>query len=144
MLQRLWLPGPMPGFNELIAAAKQHGTKTSKWNGYAAMKRAAEQIVVLRARTDKFQGFGAAHFTYLFHEPHRRRDPSNVMAAGIKIVEDALRHGGFMANDGWRQVLGIRAHWVVSPKRPGVTVFVSDEETLGLSRAMELDLEMRK
>jgi hypothetical protein len=73
--------------------------------------------------------FGA--FSYLCVERDRKRDPSNVVAGAIKLIEDALQAAELLPNDGWAQVTAIAPFWDVGDP-PGVLVAVGE---VALSKA---------
>lgn len=110
----LWIPGVMPGMNEIIAACER-----SPYT-YAKMKKKYGQDVALRALSQQFKIPGPAHFTIECVEPDRRRDKDNVLAGALKITFDALRHAGLLENDGWAHVLSIIPHFSVDRDKPGV------------------------
>lgn len=146
-VQRLWVPGCVPSLNELFAARGQIrrvAGKTTRVDGYNELKRMWEQRVVLCARTQRLQPIGSAFFTYLFREPDERRDPSNFMASGIKIVEDGLRKSKLLTNDGWKHVLGIAPYWVTDRRMPGVTVLFSQYPVRDKMHAVQLDTEQNE
>lgn len=122
-MQRLWIPGPLPGLNDIIDA--KGNRFRSGYDAYSSLKRKWGQTVALLARAQRFRRLEEGHFVYLFREPNRRRDPSNFVAGGVKIVEDALQEAELLPNDGWKQVLSIDPHWVPDPIRPGVSLFVT-------------------
>lgn len=121
MLQTLWVPGPLPGLNEIINAKGNRLGRggLSEWN---KMKKLWHGRVASMAIQQKIQRIESAHFYYTFVEPNRRRDPSNVMAGAIKIIEDGLQHAGLLAGDGWKNVLSIGALWECDDRAPGVRV----------------------
>jgi hypothetical protein len=114
----LTIPARMPGLNELIESAAIHRLR------YRSMKQKWGRTVSLLARAQGFSPITEpSHFEYEFGEPTRRRDPSNVAAGGIKILEDALQEAGLLPNDNWEWVLSFVATWKVS-KDPYVKVTV--------------------
>jgi Holliday junction resolvase RusA-like endonuclease len=125
MKQTLWIPGPLPGLNDVINA------KRSRWggqaDGYSAMKKKWNQKIALAARAAGLRPVEAAHFTYEIREVNKRRDPSNLVSAVLKLCEDGLQAAGVLTNDGWKQVLGYTVRWCVSPN-PGVMVVIEDVE----------------
>lgn len=123
-MHRLWIPGPLPGLNEIINArgVRYRGGA----NGYSSLKKRWSETVSLLAASQKFPKLEKGHFVYLWREPTKRRDPSNFTAGGRKIIEDALQQSGFLAGDGWKNVFSFQDEWLVDAKRPGVTVFVTD------------------
>ncbi|HJY84455.1 MAG TPA: hypothetical protein VKK81_25665 [Candidatus Binatia bacterium] len=133
MTQRVFIPGPLPGLNELIAAAKHRastvGRKGRRWNAYAALKvqwgetvvTAIRQAHIAPARTPVFLSF-------TWREATRRRDLDNVAAGGRKIINDSLVTAGVLGNDSWAHVVGWTDHFVVDRRRPGVEVEIQEQE----------------
>lgn len=117
MTQELWVPGPLPGLNEIVAAAKGFG---GRGYGYAKLKREWTDVVALLAR--RLQPMTAAHLRFTWVEPRRQRNPDNI-AAGKKFVIDGLVKAGVLPEDGWRQVLSFSDSWEVGS--PGVRVILS-------------------
>jgi hypothetical protein len=115
-----FVPGPLPGLNQLVAAAKRRAG--NGWNGYATAKRrwtAHAAAVVRQARPPRFL---RAVLEFLWVEASRRRDPDNVAAGGRKIVLDVLVAEGVLRDDGWRAVAGWTDRFMVDPRRPGVVL----------------------
>ena len=145
--QFIWLPGRLPGFNELAGAAllPRNGGRA-----YAGLKRDVEQRIGVLLKSERVKPvMKPSYFTYLFVEGDRRRDPSNVSAGGIKVIEDALQacgrvHGpkrkvlkrGLLAGDGWAHVLGI-ASYVVTGEEPGCFVAICPDTTLTKTEMVE-------
>lgn len=133
---RLWIPGPMPGLNELIDARM---LRKGKWNGYSSLKKKWGQTIGLMARTQGFTRVESGLFTYLIDEPNQRRDPLNIVAGAVKLIEDGLQEAGLLGNDGWSQVLEIRPYWRLDKQKPGVSLFVTQDETLTFAEACYLE-----
>lgn len=136
-MQKLRVPGRLPGLNEVIAAKgnSRVGKRGGRWDAYQGLKRETGQTIALLAIAQRFRVEGKA-FTYVFAEPDRRRDPSNFIAGGVKLIEDALQGAGLLENDGWDQVGEIRAHWCVNKAHPAVFL-ISGAETLDRQAAIE-------
>jgi Holliday junction resolvase RusA-like endonuclease len=121
--QTLWIPGPLPGLNEII------NSKRARWggnaDGYSALKKTWNQKVALAARAAGTKPVTAARFIYEIREVNKRRDPSNIVSGALKLVEDGLQCAGVISNDGWRQVLGYTVRWCVA-ERPGVLVVIEE------------------
>lgn len=116
MRARVVIPGPMPGQNEIIAAAKSgHG----KGNAYSRMKATWGAIVATQARKALQPCAGAVRLICTWVEKDRRRDPDNVTAA-VKFVLDGLVAAGIIAGDGWEHVSAIEHNWTVAGKGRGV------------------------
>lgn len=127
----LWVPGPLPGLNELLAAAKGSG---GRGMGYARLKRQWTETVwalALAARIDKPGPFERpVLITFDWIERDKRRDPDNVAAGGRKLVLDGLVKAGVLAGDGWKHVRSWNDRWqtvnevVGCGKGPGVGVTI--------------------
>lgn len=117
----LFVPGPLPGLNELVAAAK---SGRGKGNAYSRLKRAWTDAVILHARAARLQPVHRARLIFRWQEAHRRRDPDNVAAGGRKLVLDGLVKAGVLPGDGWEHVAGWEDEFTVAA-RPGVLVTIS-------------------
>lgn len=125
-MQGFFIPGPLPGLNEMLDWAKRQGVQLGKrgrrWNLYAENKRMWEDVIILEIKQAKIKpGTGSVTINYLWRELNKRRDPSNI-AAGRKFVEDALVRAGILPNDGWKEIAGFTDSFVVDKKCPGVLV----------------------
>lgn len=58
--------------------------------------------------------------SYLVIEPNQMRDPSNIVAGAMKLIEDSIK-GKVIEDDSWAYIKGITAWWDVAPE-PGVLV----------------------
>lgn len=103
----------LPGLNEIISSS---ATATRGWSGYNTLKQRFTAQVILFARVRGLTAIGPGFFTYLFVEPDRRRDPSNVVGGGVKLIEDALQAAELLPNDGWQHVLGYVGYWTVGAR----------------------------
>lgn len=121
----LWVPGPLPGMNELIAAAKGSGGRGA---GYARLKRQWTETVWALAKASRIDKPGPferrVFISWEWVERDKRRDPDNVAAGGRKLVLDGLVAAGVLAGDGWRHIDAWRDRWTVNPERPGVGVTI--------------------
>lgn len=126
--QTLWYPGSLPGLNELIAARMRRATKSGKrkkwWNAYSEVKRQAEQNIALAILRCKLRPVSCGVFHYHFACFALRRDPSNLAAGAIKLIEDSLVGAGILPNDGPKQVLGIVQTFSLDRERPGIRVTI--------------------
>jgi hypothetical protein len=121
------IPGRLPGLNELLDARAnvvQRGRNGARWNKYSDLKRQVSEKIALLARAQEFNFIKGGFFSYLFIEKDRRRDPSNFVSAGLKIIEDALQMAGLLAGDGWNEVDAFDATWKVG-LNPGVILLVA-------------------
>lgn len=118
---KIFLPGKLPGFNELEAA--------SRGNKYAAaaekkkhIKRIANFIFISQGRAVKLERIC---IDFLWVEPNKKRDPDN-FAAGKKLIIDALVHSGIIKNDGWNEIDGFTDNWEIDKTCPGVWVTITE------------------
>lgn len=123
-MPKLTIPGALPNLNDYITAERTHRQKG------AAMKRQAEQVVLLAARKClrgvRFQG--PVTMAYTWYEPNRRRDKDNVSSFGRKVIQDALVRAGVLPNDGWANIDGFSDAFRVDPKHPRVEVDIQEVE----------------
>lgn len=120
MPQQLFIPGPLPGMNEILAAAKSgHG----KGNAYSRMKREWCNIVWAYAKSARLRPVPRASVAFEWREKDRRRDIDNVAAAS-KFVLDGLVKAGVLAGDGQAHVTAMSHAFTVDSRNPGVLVTV--------------------
>ena len=111
-----FVPGPLPGSNEIIGAALTNRHK------YSRMKNLWEREIGWSAKLAKIKPpLTAVTLHCLWVEPNRRRDKSNVRGA-VKWIEDALVECGVLMGDGWKHIEGFRDEFRVDVKNPGVYV----------------------
>lgn len=115
MTATLWVPGPLPGMNEMVASAKGGG---GTGRGYSALKRRWTDSVMLLAK--RLPHFPRASLTFTWYERERRRDPDNI-AAAKKLILDGLVAAKVLPGDGWNYVAGFRDEWLLA-KKAGVMV----------------------
>ncbi len=113
-----FVPGPLPGLNELIDAAK---SGRGKGNAYSRLKRSWTDTVILMARAAQLPKCQRARFSFRWQERNRKRDPDNVAAGGRKLVLDGLVKAGVLPGDGWEHVASWDDTFEVAT-RPGVLV----------------------
>jgi hypothetical protein len=142
-IQHLYIAGKIPGLNELLRARGRDRPvgPNKRHDEYTDLKRDIEHRVVLCARSQRLLAVERAYLTYLFFEENRRRDPSNIVAAGMKLIEDGLRKAQILSNDGWSDIAGFAQYWVLGDY--GVAVFLSKHNVLDRERAIYLDQQAR-
>ncbi len=126
MTAGLWVPGPLPSMNDLIAAAKGSG---GRGIAYATLKRQWTGAIAGLATRAKLPGFpGAATLEFLWSEKRRNRDPDNIAAGGRKLILDGLVTAKVLKGDGWRFVWSWTDKFVVTdgPWKPGVSVIIRE------------------
>lgn len=119
-----WVDGPLPGMNEIVAAAK---SGRGRGNGYARQKAAWTNAVAVAALAAKVEHIPSpVTVTCVWVEPNARRDPDNVEAA-VKFLNDGLVMAGVLTGDRRKDIAAIR-HQVITGKTPGVQVTIEHEE----------------
>jgi len=105
----LWIPGQLPGLNELIAAAK---SGRGRGNGYARLKAQWTEEIAIRARAAGLWKWpSGASFRFRWVEGSKRRDPDNFTGGGRKLILDGLVLAGVLPDDSWRYVDGFTDAW---------------------------------
>jgi hypothetical protein len=120
--QELWVPGPLPSLNELLAAAR---STRGRGSAYATLKRSWGDTVWCLAKSAGLKPVNAAVLIFEWRERNRRRDPDNVSSAGRKLILDGLVKAGVLSGDGWAGVRSFMDIWTVSVV-PGVLVRIED------------------
>jgi hypothetical protein len=118
MTFEFFVPGPLPGLNEIIGEARKN-----RFAGAKQKKLWTEKIHWI-IKAAKIPPIESARFHFEWHEKNKLRNPDNV-AAAKKFVFDSLQSAGVLKNDGWSQVLGFTDSFFVSPEKPGVRVIIS-------------------
>ena len=113
------IPGRLPGFNEIIDAAKRNPHE------YARMKETYTAMVAWLAK--KLPRFEKVALVITWYEPDQRRDPDNIMA-GQKFILDGFVAAGTIPNDSQKYVRGIVHRFKVDRKNPRVEVEIVDME----------------
>ena len=131
MRQHLWIPGKLPGLNDLLAASGSHGGGKRRFNKYNIIKRHWAGVVHAECLRQDILPIERAWFDFIWYEKSRRRDPDNIAAAGRKLLLDALVSAGILPNDGWKQVAGWRDKFICCADcrqgEPGVMIVIDGE-----------------
>ena len=110
---KLEIPGRLPGFNEIIEAAKRNPHE------YARMKETCTAMVAWLAK--KLPSYEKVALVITWYEPDHRRDPDNIMA-GQKFILDGLVQAGVLPGDSQKYIQGICHRFRVDRKNPRVEV----------------------
>ena len=111
------IPGRLPGFNEIIEAAKRNPHE------YARMKETYTAMVAWLAK--KLPRFEKVALVITWYEPDQRRDPDNIMA-GQKFILDGFVAAGTIPNDSQRYIQGILHRFRVDKQNPRIEVEIVD------------------
>lgn len=122
---KLVILGTLPNLNDYINAERQHRQKG------AALKRQAEQVVILAARK-QLRGFRydtPVIMDYVWFEPNRRRDKDNISSFGRKVIQDGLVRAGILRNDGWADIDHFTDRFDVDRVKPRIEVEIYEPES---------------
>lgn len=115
-----------PGLNDLLHEAEKHP------NAYNQMKRQYESIAVnaIRRHLRGWKATGLVIPHYEFGEPNKgnKRDYDNIVAAGRKIINDALTKTGTIKDDS-PMYLGYGTNKFVYTDSPYIAVEIESVET---------------
>lgn len=108
---KFFIPKRLPGLNEIISANKRIVPWLSKGRKriyqYTILKKETEDYIAKHiifqsgGNAGKSLVFKQAKIDFVWIEPNRRRDPSNVCAGGRKFLLDAMVKTGLLTNDNW-------------------------------------------
>jgi hypothetical protein len=118
-VERFWLPGRLPGLNDLLFTSV--GARIRHQKG----PKAAVSLLVAVQRIKPFER--PVRLSFEWHEPNMRRDPDGFCAGGAKVAIDALVSAGTLKGDGWRYIAALTHTWRVA-KEPGVWVTLEEVE----------------
>src|SRR4051812_18775864 len=94
----MWISGRLPSLNDLL---DRKGTIDGRWNAYNQLKGQWFGQIQLLVRSAGIQAQGPGCASALWVEPHRQRDPDNVIGGGFKLLLDAFVGCEIIAGDGW-------------------------------------------
>ena len=132
MVNRLWVPGPLPGMNDIIEdnriarRGRRKDGKAALFTKYGEVKKRWNSYITTQVQAQRFRRIDKpSHFTFLCYEQNRQRDPDNFCAGARKVILDALQAAKTLENDGWKEVLGLHEYWEVRKDKPGVVLYVT-------------------
>jgi len=111
MIQTLFVPGPLPGLNDVAG-------KKSRWH-YRQLKEEWGLAIGIFITLAKLTPMQRVSIVFHWQEKNQRRDPDNIMF-GQKFCLDALVAKGILPDDGWAEIAGLAHTFAVVPMRPGV------------------------
>jgi len=123
-----FIPGPLPGLNEIIDAAKvvmNSGKKAPSI--YSKMKTEWDEAIVRIILQNEIPALGSILIAFIWIEKDKRRDKDNI-EAGKKFILDALVSSGIIKNDGWGEVDLGKPEFAVNKECPGVIVKIKPIE----------------
>lgn len=114
-----FIPGKLPGFNEIISSAK---IKKGRGSRYEKEKREITFFLCGIIKAEKVSKFRKCRIGFRWVEPDRKRDIDNI-SSGKKYILDALVWAGVIADDSWKCVRGfLQEEFYCDRRNPGVWV----------------------
>lgn len=112
----------MPCLNDYLSECSRHPQAGGK------MKRDYMMIAsnAIRRQLNHVKIPGRVKIHYRYYEASKRRDPSNISAFAIKVIEDALQKCGVISNDGWANIAGYSQDFFVDKDNPRIEVTITE------------------
>lgn len=112
----------MPDLNNYLSECGRHPQAGGK------MKRDYMMIAsnAIRRQLNHVKIPGRVKIHYRYYEASKRRDPSNISAFAIKVIEDALQKCGVISNDGWANIAGYSQDFFVDKDNPRIEVTITE------------------
>lgn len=117
---KIVIPGKMPGFNEIVDAAKRGNRRYQPYN---KMKRENTELVSWVSKKVPKKKRIFLEITWI--EQDMRRDPDNI-ASAVKFIWDGLVEAGVIPNDGWKENGGWSNHFEVDKNNPRIEVIIKE------------------
>lgn len=108
----IWIPGRLPGENEIIDAAKSGRGKN---NAYSRMKHQWTDHIAALVSECNLPAMKLIKVKFVWFESGRQRDPDNI-AAGAKFCFDGMVQAGLIPKDTRQHVIAFSHVFA----RPGV------------------------
>ena len=119
---RVVIDGKFPNMNDLIKESR-----TNKYGANKLKKRAMNNIIYQLQPQIQNKLEVPIFLDITFFEPNRRRDKDNVSGAFMKFFLDALQEGGWISNDGWKEVAGWTHIFEVDAEHPRIEIEIKEE-----------------
>lgn len=133
MKYEFFIPGPLPGLNEILKAAHQLIPHLSRGRrkvfAYTQLKSKWTIHICRIFLSKNIQPVKSVSIEFIWIEPNRKRDLDNI-AVGKKFILDAMVKSGIIENDGWKQILKMTDKFAVSKENPGVIVKIEDADLI--------------
>ena len=121
MIEKLVIPGELPGLNEIIEYSKEH------WAKYAGEKHNRTEEIAYLAKSQIKGKYQKVDLVFTWFCKNKKRDKDNIIA-GQKFVLDGLVAAGVIENDGWEQIGNISHFFSIDKENPRVEVIIKEVE----------------
>ena len=120
MRQKLTLDFLYPSLNDLIKWAdispKLPKSRSLEFMSYTILAITRQRILPMNR----------ALIEIIWKEKDESRKPSSISGAGRKIIFESLFEAGILQDDKIKDIIGIKEHFCISKKNPGVDVILDD------------------
>lgn len=121
-MQKLIIPGRLPGMNEIIATAKKHP------KAYSREKKQYTDIIAWECKNQKIFPFTRKiDIKIKWHCKDRRRDKDNI-SAGQKYILDGLQKARVIKNDSWEYINSIKHEFFIDKDRERIEIILNEME----------------
>ena len=121
MIEKLVIPGELPGLNEIIEYSKEH------WAKYAGEKHNRTEEIAYLAKSQIKGKYQKVDLAFTWFCKNKKRDKDNIIA-GQKFVLDGLVAAGVIEKDGWEQIGNISHFFSIDKENPRVEVIIKEVE----------------
>ena len=111
-IQFLWIPGPLPGLNDLQASRNHWSVNKLKKRWY--------EIIAVCVKQAALRPVKVAQINFFWVERNKRRDKDNIAAGGRKLIFDGLIKAEILKDDGWDEIKGWGDAFSLNKELPGV------------------------
>lgn len=95
---------------------------------YAVEKKKTESAIVWMLKGQGISRIdGRNWYSFTWFVPNWRKDPDNI-AAGQKVIFDAMQKAGIIENDGHKQIAGFSHSFQIDKKKPRVEIEIERGE----------------
>ena len=115
-MNKLTIPGRLPGLNEYIKAMN-----SNRYVG-AKMKKTNTELVAWLCKEQKLGHCTPVEIIFTWYEPNKKRDKDNVCAGGRKFILDGLVQAGVLDGDGWKGYGDFDDRFEIDKKQPRIEV----------------------
>ena len=121
MIEKLVIPGELPGLNEIIEYSKEH------WAKYAGEKHNRTEEIAYLAKSQIKGKYQKVDLAFTWFCKNKKRDKDNIIA-GQKFVLDGLVAAGIIENDGWKQIGNIFHYFEIDGENPRIEIIIKEAE----------------
>lgn len=121
-MQKLIIPGRLPGLNEIINSSRTHWAVAAKQKKDAM---AYVQAYITICKIKPVEGF--AEIKIICYEKDYRRDQDNVQGGASKVILDALQQAGIIKNDSRKHIKLVLGGVEVDKDNPRIEVEIKED-----------------